>query len=1747
MKSPRRLTVLLSLSMVVPLALTRGAWAAPTAPWLEWVGTELEANFTGDQSAGIWPASYWSCPPVVRYHVYDLTGAITPAANTPGIRLFHQAANGPNGEWQLFGPTDGGPGGAGASLTVDFDSPIFGIFTSGLNAPGIQASSAGGNGGSGGSAGGIWVVAGNGGLGGTGGTVTVSSDGSIQTDGSSGIRASSSGGAGGNGGVATVGVLDAQGGHGGTGGAGGIVAVTSGSGIETAGTSSAGIAAWSRGGAGGNGGWGEVAVYALGGQGGVGGAGGPVTVINSAGIHTSGASSSGIAAESQGGAGGVGGNSGGIYGQGGAGGAGGSGSGVTVLDSGSIETTGASSSGIAATSQGGAGGVGGAAGGAYGKAGAGGAGGGGGLVTVQQEGSIVTTGESSSGIVADSLGGVGGAGRGAGGAYGAGGAGGTGGSGGDVVVNASGSIETEGDSSAGIFARSQGGIGGAGGVGGGVYGAGGAGGVGGSAGHVHVIAAGSSSITTLGAEADGISAQSLGGAGGNGGTGGGVWGQGGGALGSGPGGTVVVENAGVITTSGTGARGIFAESIGGFGGASGIGGGVVGWGGSGNSAGDGGAVTVTNSGTITTTGDSGERLGGAIYARSTGGGGGDAAGSGGLIAMGGTGFASGDGGTVTVTNYGPLQTLGSDTYGIMAQSIGGGGGSGGNAYGLGAVGGTENSTGDGKDVTVTNWGTVTTAGAGSHSILAQSVGGGGGVTAGHAGAAYSPLFSWGGTGAAGGSASTVTVHNYDNLATSGVDASGILAQSIGGGGGAGGGSYAVGLQFAITLGGNSAVGGQGGRVDVDSSTGSTIITEGGFSHGIHAQSVGGGGGDGGNAFTATAGLEIDGGLSIGGQGSGGGDGAAVNLANGSTITTQGEYAHGLYAQSIGGGGGSGGEAVTWTAVLGVESPGLSLPLTLGGAGAAGGKGGTVTVNSTGDISTSGLGSHGILAQSVGGGGGGGGNSAAGSFSINTMVENIAVGGNGEVGGNGDGVEVDSRGAIETDGDFASGILAQSLGGGGGSGGNSTTLTAALSIPTGVSWEDLLPSPSMQVDLSVGGGGAGGGAGGRVDVSTTADPTTPRSILTRGSFANGVLAQSIGGGGGVGGDSKAAILEFSLDPTDLLYGDLISPSISLLLGGSGGLGGGGGEVIVDNRQDIATEGHFANGILAQSVGGGGGLGGDVTKTSLSLGFSGMPSLPEALGLTVNNSFDLKLGGTGGKGGKGAAVTVDNLGDVTTTGHFANGILAQSIGGGGGVGGDVTENSVAVVDFPLEAPDLGGSSQGVISLGGLGGDGGNGGTVTVRNHGAITTEGDFANGILAQSIGGGGGVAGSLRVNSRLLVDPGNPSSLVLTGSGAGIGNGGAVTVENSGDISTHGRFAHGILAQSVGGGGGFGGISEETPGDGGPGVSTLAAGLKGTSMQNTGSGVGFAGSAGGSGAAGAVTVTHITGSIRADGVDSHGILAQSVGGSGLGGNITVNINSGTVRGGSGAGAGVNLDGGAHNVLTNSGSISALSGRAVRGSGGDDIINNNGLIVGQVLLGAGANAFNNNAGGRFDAGPLIDLGAGNDLTNAGTLSPGGMGVVSYTTLIGNLIQEASGILEIDIGGFAPGESDFLEIQGTLTSGPGILAGAPGILSLSLASTLGGVNFSFLPGFDPAAQLGPGETLTLEFLDVDNPDGFFASDLAYNVLGGPGNLRYDMFGQDNKLFLEVARVVPAPGALLLAGMGLTLLACRRPRSRA
>ena len=165
-----------------------------------------------------------------------------------------------------------------------------------------------------------------------------------------------------------------------------------------------------------------------------------------------------------------------------------------------------------------------------------------------------------------------------------------------------------------------------------------------------------------------------------------------------------------------------------------------------------------------------------LYAQSIGGGGGDGSSAGGIVALGGSGSRGGNGGTVTViteasirgstrtasarmgssrslsvvveawvaeaavwlrsaravgpaarvapvnvTNAGIITTLSQDARGIFAQSVGKGGGLAGRGGGLVALGGGGGGGGAGGDVfSVTNTGTIVTAGVGARYHLSRS-------------------------------------------------------------------------------------------------------------------------------------------------------------------------------------------------------------------------------------------------------------------------------------------------------------------------------------------------------------------------------------------------------------------------------------------------------------------------------------------------------------------------------------------------------------------------------------------------------------------------------------------------------------------------------------------------------------------------------------------------------------------------------------------------------------------------------------------------------------------------------------------------------------------------------------------------------------------------------------------------------------------------------------------------------------------
>ena len=573
-----------------------------------------------------------------------------------------------------------------------------------------------------------------------------------------------------------------------------------------------------------------------------------------------------------------------------------------------------------------------------------------------------------------------------------------------------------------------------------------------------------------------------------------------------------------------------------------------------------------------------------ILAQSAGGLGGQGSGGHALDSKGGNGGAGGAGNTVRLSGTGSsINTSGLAAPGLVLQSIGGGGGDGGNAYavfsGTGGGGGAGGAAGN-AFLTLAN-SSVITAGEDSPGLVAQSIGGGGGFGGDAEVAGAIPLIgatlAIGGQGGRGDTSSGNTAVVFGSssdpapslILTQGNSSPGVLAQSIGGGGGLGGDATALnpGGALALTIGGDGGTGGLPGNTYVTNH--GVIQTEGGHSTGVDAQSIGGGGGAGGGAMSVDVGAQLTMAIAVGGTGGAAGPGHDVNVANYSQINTLGSDAHGVQAQSVGGGGGHGGASLAEMVQVfnNPDFPSLALSTAIGGEGGSGAQGGTVGVSNAGAIFTTGPGSFGVFAQSIGGGGGDGGNSTATSTSVQSSDINIttAIGGTGGKGGLGGAVNVTNNGLITTLDESAIGVFAQSVGGGGGTGGFGTASTS--SFTSGGSG-----GPSLVLTASVGGSGGSGNNAGTVTVDSTGG-----GIITRGDAAAGVFAQSVGGGGGMGGGSVA-------------NGSGGTFGITIGVGGQGGGGGDGGTVSVKSAGAILTAGGMAPAVSAQSIGGGGGVGG-----------------------------------------------------------------------------------------------------------------------------------------------------------------------------------------------------------------------------------------------------------------------------------------------------------------------------------------------------------------------------------------------------------------------------------------------------------------------------------------------------------------------------------------------------------------------------
>ncbi|WP_285672743.1 beta strand repeat-containing protein, partial [Paralimibaculum aggregatum] len=1019
-----------------------------------------------------------------------------------------------------------------------------------------------------------------------------------------------------------------------------------------------------------------------------------------------------------------------------------------------------------------------------------------------------------------------------------------------------------------------------------------------------------------------------------------------------PGGTIrlAADGASVVTTHGVSSHAIHLESAGGVAGDAEAGFAFINTPGADTVGGNGGAGgTISTDGTITAV-TLGDYAHGMLF-QSIAGGGGDATSDSnqtGLFVIGGAGGYGGGGGFIDLSSDLLSSTSGDASIGLLAQSIGGGGGNGGSTGGIVSVGGAGGTGGDGGHVKLgspdseQNYGLyVDTAGDYSYGVQLQSIGGGGG----NGGDAFDfsviiPAVGVGGDGGQGGDGGTAeialpdrgTLNNDYRVTTSGYNSHALFVQSIGGGGGSGGDATGtdIGIVSVQIAGGadsdpsdSDQGGGHGGTAKVEiinsqSSGSTTISTAGDHAIGILTQSIGGGGGTGGNAIANTIDFGLSLAAAVGGDGGLGGSGgtASVVLDTAGTIVTGTDDtddttdAHGIVAQSIGGGGGVGGSSISraFTQAIGTASlsAGLAFSASAGGVGGSGGSGGTGSIDLSGiTVETRGDSGFGLLAQSIGGGGGIAGSASA----INALRKssntysgkvNFVLGADG--GGGGDGHTASASAAegsqIITWDDFSNAMVAQSVGAGGGVAGPGSTNSYPFSSGFG-----------LAVDLALGATGGSGGSGGSGTV-TLGETST---VTTNGSEARGLVAQSIGGGGGI---SQGGSLGFKF-PAGGVVKTLPSLKFKIKLGQTGGEGGNGSSAGGRNDGLITTYGGGADGVLVQSIGGGGGLGGAISNDvdRLKEASNTLTQVRNLKNVSLWMDFTVSMGGAGGTGGDGGSASFTQSGTISTLGDHADGVVVQSIGGGGGVGGGVSsQGSESGTSIQMNLGGEGGqggnggpanlsfgegnsiATQGygafgalVQSIGGGGGDGGSGsdrilgitqlgfsgadgpdnqdaGTVSATGPAAITTLGMDAPAMVLQSIAGGGGTSlmgnalvaqiTALDEDSTQLGEPGYVETTIATGNGTidgGTAEAGTVSYSGTVDIATRGTAAYGILAQSIGGGGGF--------------APTL-------NQYNTSATLGN-----GDGTGGDVSVTLSGGTISTEGVAAHGIVAQSIGGGG----------------------------------------------------------------------------------------------------------------------------------------------------------------------------------------------------------------------------------------------------------------------------
>ena len=462
-----------------------------------------------------------------------------------------------------------------------------------------------------------------------------------------------------------------------------------------------------------------------------------------------------------------------------------------------------------------------------------------------------------------------------------------------------------------------------------------------------------------------------------------------------------------------------------------------------------------------------------------------------------------------------------------------------------------------------------------------------------------------------------------------------------------------------------------------------------------------------------------------------------------------------------------------------------------------------------------------------------------------------------------------------------------------------------------------------------------GTGDSDNSSGSASISTDGDIETSGINSTGILAQSIGGGGGFIGLHDSGEYRIGL-------GSSFSTGINE-----------SGSVNITNQSNVVTKGDNSAALVAQSIGGGGG--------SISVDLTDASS-PISL---------LTLGSADADSTNSGLLEVASQSNLQTAGVGSPSLLLQSIGGGGGAVQTLSDSSATNIQLGVDVVLI--NSKSLASSGSI--------NFTSNSNSLISTAGDFSAAAIIQSIGGGGGWA---LINSQVgtalgagvLNDAHNSlDATVFNKTFYGVATGGPVTADVSGTIQTTGSTSPGFVVQTIGGGGGYAGNSDGFAQLGGY-YRDSTIGISGSSNELMPIACQFGSCS--EGTVDQAVLVDIDGRLLTTGSTSPVMLVQAVGGGGgrlgtIGGNATLGIKSGTGL--------MQAEGGSVRVVSNAGASlssigndsAALVVQSIGGGGGS--VNS---IGGNATLGA-------NSTGNLSAG-AITLNGPFTAQTKGTNSPG-----------------------------------------------------------------------------------------------------------------------------------------------------------------